>query len=227
MPPTLNRRSVTGAFLALTLALSACGQTPPVAPSAAPAPVSSAPASSPLPLTDAGQANEARTTAVAAARGLKVNALVTLEDGAGVPTTYIDAATPGGQPVTLIGSVEGGTPVFAELGMVLEGQAGTRGSPFVITPLTAQGAVSTAMTAQGVADWVYDRLVSLINQYKRAPGWLKWTLRGPIKAVIKLIIGEAINRGCNYAYDTLVRKLHADSRWVPLGRALLCEILLG
>lgn len=225
MHHSLNRRSITGAFLALTLALSACGHTP--VASAPTASVAAPSSSSALPLSEAGKANEARTAAVAAARGLKVASVFTLEDGAGVPTTYIEATTSGGQPVTLLGSVQGGSPVFAELGMVPEGQVGTRGSPFVITPLSAQGAVSTAMAAQGVADWVYDRLVSLINQYKRAPSWLKAALRGPIKAVIKLIIGEAINRGCNYAYDTLVRKLQADSRWVPLGRALLCEILLG
>ena len=45
--------------------------------------------------------------------------------------------------------------------------------------------------------------------------------------MIRLVIGEAINRGGTLAHDTLVRKLRADSRWVPLGRALLCEIILG
>ncbi|MFC3832701.1 MULTISPECIES: hypothetical protein [Deinococcus] len=219
---TAPRRSAAAAFLSVMITLSACGQTP---TAVVPTPSPTAGAAPALSLSPTAQASEARTLAVAAARGLTVQGVVTVED-AGVPTTYVDA-TAGREAVTLIGSVEGSAPVYAELRTVPEGQTGTRGSPFVITPLTAQGTVASGLAAQGVADWVYDRLVSLIKKYKSAPGWLKAVLRGPLKAVIKLIIGEAINRGCTYAYDTLVRKLRADGRWVPLGKALLCDILLG
>lgn len=218
----LNKRAATGLFLSLIITLSACGQNP-VAGVTPPTLTENAPA---LTLSPAGQANQDRTSSVAAARGLAVLSKVTLEN-AGVPTTYIEARNAGGQDITLIGSVENGQPVFAELSAVPEGEMGTAGSPFRITALNLQGAVAGNLSAQGIADWIYNRLVSLIEQYKRAPSWLKTILRGPIKGVIKLIIGEAINRGCNYAYDKLVQKLHADGRWIPLGRALLCEILLG
>lgn len=224
MKHVLNRRSAFAALMSMMIVLSSCGQSalPGATQANQPGQESTA-----LTLSEAGQLNQTRTLDVAAARGLNVESFVTLDSDAGVPTTYVNASTADGQSVTLLGSVENGAPVFAELRQVMEGQAGTGGAPFSITALTAQGAVSTNMNAQGVADWVYKRLVDLVNQYKKAPRWLKAALRGPLKGVIKLIIGEAINRGCTYAYDTLVRKLKADNRWVPLGRDLLCEIILG
>ncbi|MFC6664175.1 hypothetical protein ACFP9V_01565 [Deinococcus radiopugnans] len=68
--------------------------------------------------------------------------------------------------------------------------------------------------------------MSLVNQYKRAPKWVKAALKGPLRGIIKLIIGEAISRGCTYAYNALVKKLKASGRWVPLGRDLLCEVIV-
>lgn len=224
MKQVLNRRSAFAALMSMMIVLSSCGQTALPGNTQVNQPGQE---SQTLTLSEAGQANQTRTLDVAAARGLKVESYVTLDSDAGVPTTYVAATSADGQAVTLLGSVENGAPVFAELRQVAEGQLGTGGAPFSVTALTAQGTVSQSMSAQSIADWVYNRLVDLVNQYKRAPRWLKAALRGPLKGIIKLIIGEAINRGCTYAYDTLVRKLRADGRWVPLGRDLLCEILLG
>ncbi len=217
------RRSATAAFLSLMITLSACGQTP-LAGVPAPA-ATAAETQASLPLSPAARANQERTLNVAAARGLTVISQITLEEE-GVPTTYLEATTRTGEAVSLLGTVEAGAPRFAELRVIPEGQRGTSGSPFVIVGLTAQGTVATGMAAQGVSDWVYNRLVSLVNQYKRAPKWLKAALKGPLRGIIRLIIGEAISRGCTYAYNALVRKLNASGRWVPLGRDLLCEIIV-
>lgn len=217
------RRSATAAFLSLMITLSACGQTP---LAGVPVPAETAAESqASLPLSPAAQANEQRTLDVASARGLTVVSQITLEED-GVPTTYLEAQTRSGEAVSVLGTVEAGTPRFAELRVIPEGQRGTAGSPFVIVGLTAQGTVATGLAAQGVSDWVFNRLVSLVNQYKRAPKWVKAALKGPLRGIIKLIIGEAISRGCTYAYNALVKKLKASGRWVPLGRDLLCEVIV-
>ncbi|CAM3542433.1 hypothetical protein [Deinococcus frigens] len=220
------RRSATAAFLSLMITLSACGQTPLTsAPAPAPAAAETAEIPATLTLSPDAQANQDRTLGVAAARGLSVLSQVTLEE-AGVPTSYLEATTAAGEPVMLLGTVEAGAPRYAELRTLPAGQSGNGGAPFVITGLTAQGTVATGLAAQGVSDWVFNKLVYLINKYKHSPRWLKAALKGPIRGVIKLIIGEAISRGCTYAFNTLARKLHASGRWVPLSRDLLCEIIV-
>ncbi len=219
--PRLPARHAAAVFLSLLVTLSACGQTPLPAASA---PVGAgAPAQTPL--SEAAVANQNRTLAVAQARGLSVLSQATLEED-GVPTTYLEATTRAGEAVSLFGTVEGGAPRFAELRALPAGHSGAAGAPFVITALSAQGTPLSGLAAQGVSDWVYQKLVSLINQYKRSPRWVKAALKGPLRGVIKLIIGEAISRGCTFAYNALVSKLHASGRWVPLGRDLLCEIIV-
>lgn len=83
------------------------------------------------------------------------------------------------------------------------------------------------LEAQNFIEWLKQRLWWLIDQYRKLPDWQKGALKGPIKWVLRQLIGAAVDWGCNWAYETLIRNFGYQWWNSNLSRAVLCEILLN
>lgn len=161
---------------------------------------------------------EATGQRVALEQGYTVSESVSIQEE-GRKTAFLSVTTREGVAGTLLVTAEKGAAlVTAQDGAALQGQLN-----FKVQTLGGNGQV---LEAQGiVTEWVFQRLTDLVTNYARAPKWAKYALKGPLRGIIKVIIGTAINAGCKAGFDALANALRVSNRWVPLTREIFCDIV--